>query len=236
MYRYEAHLHTAETSACGRIPAKEQVALYQSLGYTGFCVTDHFHNEYFQSLPHPDDWGACMDAYLKGYRLAKEEGEKRGFQVILGAEFRFPENERDYLVYGMEEEWFYTHPFTSSLSAKEFFSKFGQELLVIHAHPFRYNDEVYLDAIHGVEIVNGNPRHDSRNNMALSLVKEHPHLLVSVGSDCHRPGDEGTSAICTDRLIIDSTGFREMMLARDYSLWAPAGEDIISKSKEIGYV
>lgn len=44
-YRYETHMHTAEGSRCGRMPAAEMVRAYKKLGYTGVFVTDHFLTE-----------------------------------------------------------------------------------------------------------------------------------------------------------------------------------------------
>ena len=83
--------------------AADQVRTYHEHGYTGLCVTDHLHMVYINSLPCKDDWKSCMDKYLKGYRAAKAEGEKYGMDIILGAELRFPENDSDYLVYGIDE-------------------------------------------------------------------------------------------------------------------------------------
>ena len=42
MYKFELHLHTDESSGCGKVPAKDAVALYMENGYDGFVVTDHF--------------------------------------------------------------------------------------------------------------------------------------------------------------------------------------------------
>lgn len=41
-YLTEMHLHTKETSNCGKMPAAETVESYISLGYNTIVVTDHF--------------------------------------------------------------------------------------------------------------------------------------------------------------------------------------------------
>ena len=38
----ELHLHTSESSPCGRVPAKKGMTMYREAGYDGVVVTDHF--------------------------------------------------------------------------------------------------------------------------------------------------------------------------------------------------
>ena len=47
----EMHFHTSEISVCGRVPAAEGVRAYKEKGYDALVVTDHFHSDYFDSLP-----------------------------------------------------------------------------------------------------------------------------------------------------------------------------------------
>ena len=237
-YKYEAHLHTAETSLCGKVPAAEQVKRYHDAGYAGICVTDHLHGGYLDELDHHHwtDWDLFIERWLTGYRLAKRAGDALGLDVILGAELRFPQNERDYLVYGIDEAWLHNHPYMFSTSAEEFFSQCGNDVLVIHAHPYRYNDEVLYGSVHGLEIVNCNPRHDSRNELALQLAMKHPGLIRTVGSDCHRKNDACLSAVLSGQRITDSFGYRTLMLEGNFSLWCPSGEDIIKRSEESVHV
>ncbi|MBR3178679.1 MAG: PHP domain-containing protein [Clostridia bacterium] len=233
MYNYELHLHTSETSHCGHVCAADQVRTYHEHGYTGLCVTDHLHMVYINSLPCKDDWKSCMDKYLKGYRAAKAEGEKYGMDIILGAELRFPENDSDYLVYGIDEQWLYDHPYMMAVDHKAFFDKFKNEVLIIHAHPYRNCDIVFWDSVHGLEVVNCNPRHDSRNELALQYYREHPYLIPSVGSDAHRIGDECRSALLSEKRIRDSYQMKEVLTSGQYRLWCPTYENIISESEEI---
>ena len=236
MYKYELHLHTKETSRCGHVPAADQVKTYHSLGYQGLCVTDHLHNAYLSTLDRPDDWESCVDLYLKGYRNAKKTGEALGMDIILGCELRFPENESDYLLYGIDEQWLYDHPFICRMDHQSFFDAYGKEILIIHAHPYRKNDTVYYRCVHGLEVVNCNPRHDSRNELALKLAKEHPRLYRTVGSDAHRIGDEGHGAIlCADR-IPDSFAMKEVITSGNFSLWSPGNEQILEECEAIGHV
>lgn len=231
MYKYELHLHTDEVSICGHVPAREQVRRYKELGYTGICVTDHMHQHYFDTYGE-GDWQRYIDYHMNGYRIAKEEGDKLGLDVILGTELRFPGSDRDFLIYGIDEKWLRDNEGICRMSVTSFYEKYHNEVLVIHAHPFRYNDEVFPDAVHGIEIANGNPRHDSRNELALQLAIDNPHLLRMAGSDAHRDGDEGQAAILLEERVHHSRAFRDTLLAGAFSVWCPKHEQILRASEE----
>ena len=102
-YLFDPHTHTAETSKCGHLPAAEVVDRYVRHGFSGLVVTDHLHPEYLSRIDTDHDWNKVIDHYLSGYRASKQRGDEVGFQVLLGAELRFPENDNDYLVYGIDE-------------------------------------------------------------------------------------------------------------------------------------
>lgn len=173
-YRYDPHTHTSETSKCGHLPAAEVVERYVKNGFSGLVVTDHLHPEYLSRIDTEHDWQKAMDHYLTGYKASKKRGDELGFDVILGAELRFPENDNDYLVYGIDEDWLRSHPYMCCTSAREFYEKFHNDVLIIHAHPYRDgNLTVFEDAVHGSEIINGNPRHDNHNDLALELCRRH---------------------------------------------------------------
>lgn len=70
MFFYELHLHTAETSRCGRSPAADMVKAYYDKGFSGIVVTDHFINGNSYAND-PDGWDEKMDVYLRGYQAAK---------------------------------------------------------------------------------------------------------------------------------------------------------------------
>lgn len=228
-YKYETHLHTMETSRCGYVKAAEQVRRYKALGYDGICITDHLHRLYLELMDCKGDWKQCMNRYLYGYRCAREEGERIGLKVILGCELRFPEDERDYLIYGIDEKWLYDHPFITELSHEEFFKKYGKDVLIIHAHPYRDNNNVDYKCVHGIEILNGNPRHDSRNELALKLALENPDLYRLAGSDAHRDGDEGHAALVCEHEIHDSYEYKKIIESKNYKLWSSDLQDIIKK-------
>lgn len=233
MYKYDIHVHTMETSRCGYIKAPKIVATYKKLGYSGICITDHLHDLYISLMDCHDDWQLCMDRYMYGYKEAKKAGDAVGLDVLFGIELRFPENDSDYLIYGVDEAWLRANPYVCRMDHASFFRKFGDSVLIIHAHPYRYCDEVFYDCVHGLEIANCNPRHESRNELALQLAREHPALYRTCSSDMHRPGDEGRAGILFSRRVHDSYELKAAIESREYKLWCPVYEDIIRESETI---
>ena len=172
MKKVELHFHTDESSRCGKVPAKDGVRMYIEQGYAGLAVTDHF-SEYACGKEGP--WEDICSRFLEGWRLAKETAESAGsgFQVYLGMEIRFPHDENDFLVYGMTEEFFQKYPWIYEKELPDLYQIAKKEgLTIIQAHPFR---SVCFPAdpecLHGIEIFNGNPRHDSHNDLARALAE-----------------------------------------------------------------
>lgn len=238
MFKYELHLHTSETSWCGRVPAAVQVQRLKALGYDGLVVTDHLHAGYLEEVgPERTDanWQALIDRHMLGYTAAAAEGERLGVSVILCAELRFPEDERDYLAFGITEDWLRAHPYCILLSHEEFFDRYGKELLIVQAHPFRHYDDPDTAHLGGLEIVNCNPRHESRNRLALDRAKEWPGLVRTVGSDVHRDGDEGRGAVLFEKRVTTPAELREELLAGRFQLWCPDFEELVNESEaELG--
>lgn len=233
MYKYEMHVHTMETSRCGDVKAAKIVAQYKALGYDGLCVTDHLHDLYISLMDCHDDWQQCVNRYMYGYNEARKAGDALGMDIIFGIELRFPENDSDYLVYGVDEAWLRANPYVCHMDHASFFKKFGDSVLIIHAHPYRYCDEVFFDCVHGLEIANCNPRHDSRNALALQLAREHPALYRLCGSDFHEWGDEGRAAVLLETRPRDSRAFKAAIESKRFRLWRPAYEDIIREEEAI---
>ena len=199
--KFETHCHTEEVSACGRVPAAEMVKLYKAAGYSGMCITDHINPWTF-----PDElktWEEMSRYFLQGYRNAKAAAGD-DFDVLLGAEFHFHENNNDYLVYGLTEKFVEKELAADILDwGIKCFSDFcrANGLLLIQAHPFRnsmqVNDPALLD---GVEVLNCHPRHDSRNFIAEHWANRFG-LLKTSGSDAHQPDDVGTGGIYVSKRL-----------------------------------
>ena len=227
-YLYDPHTHTKETSKCGYVSAALTVERYHKNGFAGLVVTDHLHPEYLSGVDTDHDWQKVMDLFLAGYKAAKKRGDELDFDVILGVELRFPENDNDYLVYGIDENWLRSNPYVCCMSAQEFFDKFHDEVLIIHAHPFRNGSApVQETAVHGAEIINGNPRHANHNDMAWELCCRHPAYFRTAGSDAHEDGDEARAGVALPERVKDSHQFKRMLETKQFRVWGPEFQEFV---------
>jgi hypothetical protein len=196
-FRYDMHVHTSETSPCGKVKASILANMYKKSGYQGIVITDHYTRQYFGPFAWIG-WERRIDRFLRGFKFAEDEGRKIGLSVIMGMEIRFNENHNDYLVYGIDEAFLKENRELYKLGLSGFRSLIkDREILIYQAHPFRRMitpaDPLLLD---GVEVFNGNARHDSKNHMALSFAKGYNLKMIS-GSDFHRMEDLGRGGIAT---------------------------------------
>lgn len=204
LYKYDTHVHTDETSICGKVKAVEAVRLYKDSGYTGIVITDHYYKEYFDTLPE-DKWEEKIDRYLEGYKNALGEGQKLDLVVLLGMEIRFNDCPNDYLIYGIDENFLKENSELYNLTLKEFRELTEKRgILIYQAHPFRKGlTRDGIEFLDGIEVYNGNPRHDSHNDMAYSLALDKKLKMLS-GSDFHQVQDLARGAIIVNELITNS--------------------------------
>ena len=81
----QLHLHTAETSRCGRAGGAEMARACREAGYDVIAITDHFMNANIgcdKDIP----WEAKVEYLFRGYYAAKQEGDKIGLHVLQGWE------------------------------------------------------------------------------------------------------------------------------------------------------
>ncbi len=188
-YYIELHFHTAQSSHCGKVSAEEGVKQYRENGYSGIVVTDHLSKKE-RGGPEGQEWNQVCDRFLEGYYAAKRAVEGMDFRVFLGMEIRFPHDENDFLAYGFTEEFLRGHPwiYMEELSDLMEYAK-KEQLYIAQAHPFRSKCSLAApDYLHGIEVYNGNPRHQSHNDLAFQAAKEH-QLGMIAGSDFHQPED-----------------------------------------------
>lgn len=193
-YIYETHLHTKTSSACGRSLGSDYISYYKEKGYAGIIVTDHFFNGNC-AVPKDLPWETRVKLFCEGYRIAKEEGDRQGFDVFFGFEDCFKATE--YLVYGLDEQWLLEHPQIMEWDDQKHFEEIDAAGgLVVQAHPFRergYIEEVRLHPhqSHAWEVCNaGNPF--EQDLQAYKFAKEHG-LIMTAGSDIHEVGFTGNN-------------------------------------------
>jgi predicted metal-dependent phosphoesterase TrpH len=188
-FKYDTHVHTSETSPCGKIAAADLVRLYKGAGYHGIVITDHYYDNFFLHKFFKK-WNEKIDSFLTGYKNASIEGEKQGLQVIHGIEITFTENYNDYLVYGIDEKFLKENKELYKLGLKKFRKLTADKnILIIQAHPYRpFMTQADPSLIDGVEVYNGNPRHTSNNPMAYEFALKY-NLKMTSGSDFHQVQD-----------------------------------------------
>lgn len=213
-YKVELHAHTSPVSPCSEVSPKQLVECYKNKGYDAVVITNHLIAELLTS----EDLEQHLSYYLKDYQEAKSEGEKLGLNVLLGLEIRFPENENDYLVYGIDERDVAKAITYLKSDYKTFYKNFKNDKnLIIQAHPFR--DGIKLqdaDYVDGVETFNCHPHHNSRIALATRYAKEHPYFIETAGTDFHHLGHEGAGAMLFKALPKDSFELVELLKSRDY--------------------
>ncbi len=227
-YLFDAHVHTAEVSPCGRIPAAEMVRRYRDAGYHGIVITDHYHAT---TVNHGRSaiWDAIMDRYLTGYRIAREEGDRLGILVLLGLELTFSGPAmNDYLVYGVTEEFLFRVPRLCALGLSPVSALAREEgFLIYQAHPFRVGQKPaptgYID---GMEVYNGNPRCESRNHRALEHARRTGLAMIS-GSDAHQVEDIGRGGFRLSEMPADGAGFVKLLRETRMPEMKTAGDDVL---------
>jgi len=187
-YLYETHLHTSPVSKCAISRGSDYIAGYQDLGYSGIIVTDHFFNANC-SLSRKLPWNEWVNRFCQGYEDARNEGERRGFDVFFGWEETF-DNCDDYLIYGLDKDWLLEHPEVRNWTRGEQYHTVKESGgCVVQAHPFRqrvYIPKVILSTgcVDAVEIVNGGHEDLSYDALASRYAKK-IGKPVTAGTDIH---------------------------------------------------
>ncbi len=215
------HLHTSEGDLCAFSSGAECVRLYCDAGYSGMVVTNHYFAAFFDwfadDLRGADHRGV-IDRYLRGYYNARNEGEKLGFTVLVGAEVRFADSANDYLIYGVDEDFFYNAPLLHRLSGlKELAGLLPEGACVVQAHPFRDNMTVRTpDHLFGIETYNGG-NDLFRNDLAKTYARHYGKPMTS-GSDFHCEAHLAKGGINTPRRIERSADLCDVLRSGDYEL------------------
>ena len=213
-YKYEMHCHTGCVSRCGRVEPERIVQLYTEKGYNGIVVTDHY-----SPMTFTPNW--CpqrqIDFYLSGYRRMKDYAGD-DFTVLLGLELRHYFTANDYLIYGVDEEFFFNAGNLMLPWEKQVFEMCKDKgYLVFQAHPFRTGiRQCNPDYIDGVEVYNGKTN-KHQNSKALEWAKSNNKLMVS-GSDFHTVKNLAKGGIITDSPIKSNKDLLEALKAQNFKM------------------
>ena len=217
MYRYETHLHTFPVSKCARAETRETLEFYKNEGYAGVFITNHFIDGNInidRSLPYEER----IEFYFSTHEEAKMIGEEIGISVFFGIESSY--RGTDFLIYGLEKEWFLEHPEIEEMKKSDFLKLAADSgALIIQAHPYReapYIDHIRLFPrhVHGVEIYNASMSAET-NEMA-RIYAEHYGLIKFAGSDNHRGGAQMRfGGMESSTPIVSERDFIERVLSGD---------------------
>jgi len=218
MFRTETHLHTAETSPCGKVSAAEMVKRYYDAGYKTLFISDHFFAKYFDTLGElsPEE---KVERFLLGYEEAKAVGDTLDMNILLSAELRLNGSNNDYLLYGVDKEFLTNASKMLDMSLEEFYAYAKEQgVTVIQAHPLRDGRCTPTpEFVDGLEAHNGNPRHENYTDKVMELAKEYKKFVTG-GSDAHRPEDVGSSGIMTEKEICTAKDYIDVLLEGSFTI------------------
>ena len=233
-YKYEVHMHTVESSACGRTKAKDYITAFLEQGYDGMIITDHFfygNTAVDRTLP----WEDFVEEFCKGYELAKEEGDGQGLKVFFGWEANYQGTE--FLINGLSKEWLLAHPEIVDCTIPEQFELVhAAGGMVVHCHPFReepYIPEVrlfpeYTDAVETVNATHSSKYSMAHNNPEFDVkareYAEKYNFPQTAGSDIHRT-DVLCGGIAFSRKLSDSSDYIRAVMGREKYVLLTGNED-----------
>jgi predicted metal-dependent phosphoesterase TrpH len=183
----QLHLHTAESSACGKSGGAEMARACKEAGYDLIVTTDHFMNANINCHKFAP-WEEKVERLFAGYYAAKAEGDRIGLTVLKGWETftKGPE----FLTYGLGEDFLLAHPGIDKLGREEYLSLVhAAGGWVIHAHPFRR--AVYIppfktnpSGVDAFEVYNAGNSDPNFNQKALDMATR-MGLVQTAGADAH---------------------------------------------------
>lgn len=209
MYKYETHLHTRPVSRCAAATVRESLQFYKDIGYDGVFITNHFIDGNI-NIESSKPYSERIEFYFSDYEEGLKIGKEIGIKVFCGIEQSY--DETDFLIYGLDKEWFLKHPQIEQMKKSEellYYMESGA--LVIQAHPYREED--YIDhirlfprCVHGVEVLNAG-RSEFQNKMAEIYAKNYK-LLEVAGSDNHiGKAQHKLAGLCFDVPVLDEQDF-----------------------------
>ena len=223
MYRLELHCHNREVSACSTCPAETLIKQYRAAGYQGVVSTNHINRGTFQHMEDAS-WEEKTAHFLRGWEaLRAAAGDD--FDVLLACEINLtPEGwpayiPNDYLIYGVTPDWLYQTGDMRRMTMAELSASAREAgFLVVHAHPFRQGTVMMNpDLYDGYEVYNGNPRHQSNNDLANAWAELRGKIKTS-GSDFHHAEDPACGGILTEERIRDNAALLRVLRSGKYEL------------------
>ena len=220
-FKTELHCHTSEVSRCAGENAADTVEKYIKYGYSTVVLTNHLSRGTFNTDELRDaPWETKAAHFINGYNIMKEAAGDR-LNILFGAEINFPENNNDYLVFGLTPEILLEHPDMHLMNLETFYNEVNHPhwMITIHAHPMRWRCQImYPWFVDGWEIYNGHPRNQSHNEVTKAYAAYYPNKIVTSGSDHHDPEDFPDGGIETDFEIKTMEELMATFRSKEYTI------------------
>ena len=216
-YKTELHCHSRDASGCSSESVEGITEKYLRYGYITICLTNHFTPT--GNIDDPAEWAAKIDRKYAAYEKLRDYAGDR-LHILMGLEFRFVQNNNDYLVFGFDRDWLIERTGEILKGGIRRFTQIAREdgIFTIHAHPFRHGMVVTpADHVDAIEIFNGHPGHDSHNDIAEAWAKKYGKIMTS-GTDHHNPDHMPDAGIRTAYPITSEKQLIEVLKSGDYSL------------------
>ena len=219
----ELHCHTAEVSDCATASAEWVVNKYIETGYDTLFITNHMSRHTFgigkqQKYHGGENWNEKMDFYFEGFRLVTEIAKDKNLNILLGVELNSNTDGNDYLIYGLDEEFYRSFPDILDAPLKDVIGKVHKAGgLFFQPHPFRNSIKIKKPAmLDGIEAFNGHIGHDSRNDIANMWADKYGLMKLS-GSDMHHEKHTPNGGILTDMPITSEKQLVEILKSGSYT-------------------
>lgn len=222
MFKYETHLHTAETSKCARSGGADMARRFAALGYAGIFVTDHFFNGN-TTVPPELPWEERVALFCRGFDCAKDEGERLGLDVFFAWEYSL--GWAHFLTYGLGRDWLLAHPDVTEWEIGRYIEAVHDAGgYVVHAHPFRKTNNPVARmlpySVDGIEVLNAG-RSDAENLPAASYARS-LSLPETAGSDIHSVRAARLAGVFSETRFASGADYARALLGGQLKLFADA--------------
>jgi len=213
MQKWETHLHTVRGSSCGKVSARKIASLYSKAGYSGIVYTNHFNFAVFER-DYPCRKRNWVNRYVNEFKCLKNFCSDYNIKVLMGLELSLKGQEKRFnrpnyseiLLYGISPEQVLEYGLDLICQNQKSLYELAEQKgwILVQSHPFR-EKVIPLDfsLLHGLEVCNGNPRHDNQNEKAEEMA-DHFNLIKTSGSDFHQKNDIGCGMYFPDEVRIDN--------------------------------
>lgn len=232
LFKYEMHMHTSESSACGHSTIEEMITRYKADGYSGAVLTNHFYHGNTcidRHLPWNDFVREYSRPYFEGQRLAKE----LDFDLLFGIEEHLGGG-KEFLVYGITPDFLYDKEqlikssSTDSVYRMDLLPVWADEVkkaggIMCLAHPFRNRGYIkepdylpnleFFDAVEVYNLCNT----DEDNQKAAEFFGGSDKILIA-GSDLHNTGFEAASGIAFTTRVRDEKSLKTELVAGNFEM------------------